>query len=156
MRHIADLDSRRRGLSCNGLDLCLHVFAVKEVLQIAISSWVARFIVSRIFLNVSVAASFKRGWSPSALMALVLFFGRPGSGKTYSAMADYILPALKEGRRILHNIAGFKQGVAFGDAPIFPDVNIKPDNTIEFVHSPMMTIPPVFAAGIWSSLTNFI
>ena len=34
----------------------LHVFAVKEVLQIAISSWVARFIVSRIFLNVSVAA----------------------------------------------------------------------------------------------------
>ena len=69
-------------------------------------------------------------------MALVLFFGRPGSGKTYSAMADYILPAQQQGRRILHNIAGFKGGVAFGDAPIFPDVNIKPDNTIEFIHSP--------------------
>ena len=53
-------------------------------------------------------------------MALVLFFGRPGSGKTYSAMADYILPAQKQGRRILHNIAGFKQRCCFRGRADFP------------------------------------
>ena len=32
----------------------IYVFAIKEVLQISVSSWVARFIVSRLFLGVSL------------------------------------------------------------------------------------------------------
>ena len=33
-------------------------------------------------------------------------FGKPGSGKSYSVMADVILPALKSGCRVLTNIDG--------------------------------------------------
>lgn len=33
-------------------------------------------------------------------------FGKPGSGKSYSVMADVILPALKSGSRVLTNIDG--------------------------------------------------
>ena len=39
----------------------LYVFAVKVVLQITISSWVARFIVSRVFLNFTVGGVGARG-----------------------------------------------------------------------------------------------
>ena len=67
-------------------------------------------------------------------MALVIFLGRPGSGKTYSAMADYILPAIEDGRRVVHNIAGFGEGVKFGDNPIFPKVNFHADGKITFEH----------------------
>lgn len=33
-------------------------------------------------------------------------FGKPGSGKSYSVMADVVIPALKDGRRVLTNIDG--------------------------------------------------
>lgn len=33
-------------------------------------------------------------------------FGKPGSGKSYSVMAEVVIPALKDGRRVLTNIDG--------------------------------------------------
>ena len=67
-------------------------------------------------------------------MALVLIYGHPGGGKTYTAVADYILPALDAGRRVVHNIAGLKEGIKFGDCPLFPKVNFSDDGEITFEH----------------------
>lgn len=39
-------------------------------------------------------------------MALKGYFGSPGSGKTYEVVENVILPAIKQGRRVVTNIAG--------------------------------------------------
>ncbi len=74
-------------------------------------------------------------------MALVFIFGRPGGGKTYKAVADYILPALAQGRRVVHNIAKLRPGekytdaglvVPFNIAPIFPKIGLGEDGDFVF------------------------
>lgn len=41
---------------------------------------------------------------------ITFFEGMPRSGKSYSAMLDAIVPALKEGRKVFSNIAGLEHG----------------------------------------------
>ena len=41
-------------------------------------------------------------------MALTVLIGRPGSGKTYTLVEKFLLPALKQGRPVVHNIPGLK------------------------------------------------
>lgn len=41
---------------------------------------------------------------------ITFFEGMPRSGKSYSAMLDAIIPALKEGRKVFSNIAGLEHG----------------------------------------------
>ena len=65
-------------------------------------------------------------------MALILIFGRPGGGKTYTAVEQFISPALKQGRRVLHNISGLKVGERFKSAPVFPRVVIDDEGEIVF------------------------
>ena len=66
------------------------------------------------------------------VMTFVLIIGRPGGGKTYTAFKDYIIPAIKEGRRVLHNIPGLKDGDNFGTYPLIPDVNLTHDGDFRF------------------------
>ena len=40
-------------------------------------------------------------------MAIGLFIGRPGSGKSLTLLELYILPALRAGRTVVHNVSGF-------------------------------------------------
>ena len=73
-------------------------------------------------------------------MSFILIVGRPGGGKTYWAMSEYILPAVKKGRRVLHNIPGYKPDPAkckvppinFGKYPIFPWVNVDDNGDLDF------------------------
>lgn len=37
-------------------------------------------------------------------MALNIIVGRPGSGKSYEAVAFHVIPAIKEGRRVVTNL----------------------------------------------------
>lgn len=37
-------------------------------------------------------------------MALNIIVGRPGSGKDYEAVAYHVIPAIKEGRRVVTNL----------------------------------------------------
>ncbi|MHC1505313.1 zonular occludens toxin domain-containing protein [Klebsiella pneumoniae] len=39
-------------------------------------------------------------------MAIILYFGVPGSGKSYEVVNSRVIPALKEGRRVVTNIRG--------------------------------------------------
>ncbi len=39
-------------------------------------------------------------------MAVTAYVGEPGSGKTYEVVTEVVLPALKEGRRVVSNIRG--------------------------------------------------
>ncbi|MFQ6478456.1 zonular occludens toxin domain-containing protein [Klebsiella pneumoniae] len=39
-------------------------------------------------------------------MAIILYFGVPGSGKSYEVVNSRVVPALKEGRRVVTNIRG--------------------------------------------------
>src|SRR5262249_37097603 len=40
------------------------------------------------------------------LMAVTAYVGEPGSGKTYEVVSEVVLPALREGRRVISNIRG--------------------------------------------------
>src|SRR5437764_152067 len=39
-------------------------------------------------------------------MAVTAYVGEPGSGKTYEVVTEVVLPALREGRRVVSNIRG--------------------------------------------------
>jgi zona occludens toxin len=44
-------------------------------------------------------------------MAIFLLTGIPGSGKTYHAIKEFYVPAVKSGRRVYHNIRGITEGL---------------------------------------------
>ena len=80
-------------------------------------------------------------------MSLIIILGRPGGGKSYTAMEEYILPALNAGRRVLHNIAGMADGTKFGAAPLFPGVRITDDSEIVFTAEDELKRSPRFVRG---------
>ena len=50
-----------------------------------------------------------------------IVYGLPGAGKTYYTLKRIVLPALAEGRRVLHNIAGFQMDGAHRHNSRFQD-----------------------------------
>ena len=95
-------------------------------------------------------------------MSLVLIFGPPGGGKTYTAIEKFVLPAVFGDavrrrlswlarllrwlfaiptpaaaftpRRVLHNISGLQLGTPFGAQPIFPIPRIDEAGHIRFLN----------------------
>ncbi len=58
-------------------------------------------------------------------MAVVLILGRPGAGKSYTAIEEYVLPAHKAGRRVVHNISGLTIGDSYVISPVFPRASLE-------------------------------
>ena len=52
---------------------------------------------------------------------ITIVYGLPGAGKTYYTLKRIVLPALADGRRVLHNIAGFESDGAHRHNSRFQD-----------------------------------
>src|SRR5437764_3298279 len=79
-------------------------------------------------------------------MAVTAYVGEPGSGKTYEVVSEVILPALREGRRVVSNVRGLNYdeirahlivdcGVAAGDIGTLHLVDVAAPGTEGFFYT---------------------
>ena len=63
-------------------------------------------------------------------MSIVAYVGRPGSGKSYGVVENVVIPALKDGRKIITNIP-LRRGYLSDDFPEGEVVQFDPKQPLE-------------------------